>query len=114
MTRHERFNLFRCRCGGLIAFSINQSDGIDTVTLKFIDPIFVDNGLLESGFKLPAALLSLLCISNGVGLLKANLEMTHEGLNRWFFAHDTNTRPVPHESLPSASNGRLMIRHPLV
>jgi hypothetical protein len=37
------------------------------------------------------------------------LEMAHECINGGLFVHGLSTKPVPHESLPSFPNGRLII-----
>ena len=83
------------------------------MSLEFLDSVFVNNRLLKGRFKLKKPLLTLSSISDGPSLFQTNLEMTHEGINGGLFAHGSLTKPVPHESLPSFLNGRLIIYLPM-
>lgn len=71
----------------MVALGINQAHGVNAVALQLLDAIFVDDGFLKGGFQLPTALLTLFGVPDGSGLIKADLQMTHEGINRWPFGH---------------------------
>ena len=77
--------------------------------LEFLNSILVNDGFLKGSFELEEPMFSLFPIGDGSSLFHANLEMTHERINGRLFAHGLATKPVPHESLPSFLNGRLII-----
>jgi hypothetical protein len=54
-------------------------------------------------------LLPLFGVPDGSGLIKADLQVTHEGINRWPFGHESATIAMPHQSLPRLRNGILML-----
>ena len=77
--------------------------------LEFLNSILVNDGFLKGRFELKEPMFSLFPIGDGSSLFNANLEMAHECINGGLFVHGLTTKPVPHESLPSFPNGRLII-----
>ena len=97
----ERLNFPRCRCACAVGCRLDQVNGVDTVLEQLLDAILVENGLLKSGFDLPAPLFTLLGIPDGGGLLQAHLKVTHEGLHRGLFIHGTRSHPKHINACPS-------------
>lgn len=93
MRRVERLNFPRRWGACAIRRRLDQMNGVDTVLQQLLHAILVENGLLKSGFDLPAPLFTLLRIPDGGGLLQAHLEVTHEGLHRGLFIHGGRSLP---------------------
>ena len=93
MSCHERFDLLRCRCRCDAVGTVHQPNRVDTVALEFFNSVFVDDGLLESRLKLPETLFSFLGIRDGACFFNADLQMAHERIHRWFFAHGACSQP---------------------
>ena len=83
----------RCWSACAIGCRLDQMNGVDTVLEQLLDAILVENGLLKSGFDLPAPLFAFCRIPDGGGLLQAHLEVTHEGLHRGLFIHGRRSLP---------------------
>jgi len=47
VTGHQCLNFFRGRRRGIGAIALDKPNGIQTVTLQFLDSIFVNDGFLE-------------------------------------------------------------------
>ena len=89
----ECFDFPRCWGACAVRRRLDQVNGVDTVLQQLLHAILVKNGLLKSGFDLPAPLFALLRIPDGGGLLQTHLKVTHEGLHRGLFIHGRRSLP---------------------